>query len=62
MYYFEIYFPMLPMAALWYNSPIVNKFNYFWNIKKMLYTGLKENEIKNNTYIPQKFCNLSVHR
>jgi len=50
------------MAALWYNSPIVNKFNYFWNIKKMLYTGLKENEIKNNTYIPQKFCNLSVHR
>jgi len=24
----------------------------------MLYTGLKENVIKNNTYIPQKFCNL----
>jgi len=44
MYNFEIYFPMLPMAALWYNSPIVNKFNYFWNIKKMLYVYRIERE------------------
>jgi len=30
--------------------------------KCYMYTGLKENVIKNNTNIPQKFCNPSVHR